>query len=90
MLKLTKGVLLLVLGLGLLKLVHAAIATLFSLLTESLHLSAESNFIHGLVLKMDALQPHSVLVAGLVSLGYAGLMEVEDVGLWLEFSGSRI
>ena len=86
MLKLTKGVLLLLLGLGLLKLVHAEIATLFSLLIEALHLNADSHLIHGLVLKVDALQPHSVLVAGLISLGYAGLMVIEGVGLWLEFS----
>jgi uncharacterized membrane protein (DUF2068 family) len=85
-LKLAKGVLLLLLGLGLLKLVHAEIATLFSLLIEALHLNADSHLIHGLVLKVDALQPHSVLVAGLISLSYAGLMVVEGVGLWLEFS----
>lgn len=85
-LKLAKGVLLLLLGLGLLKLVHAEIATLFSLLIEALHLNADSHLIHGLVLKVDALQPHSVLVAGLISLGYAGLMVVEGFGLWLEFS----
>lgn len=85
-LTLAKGVLLLLLGLGLLKLVHAEIATLFSLLIEALHLNADSHLIHGLVLKVDALQPHSVLVAGLISLGYAGLMVVEGVGLWLEFS----
>jgi uncharacterized membrane protein (DUF2068 family) len=82
-LKLAKGVLLLLLGLGLLKLVHAEIATLFSLLIEALHLNADSHLIHGLVLKVDALQPHSVLVAGLISLGYAGLMVVEGIGLWL-------
>jgi len=86
LLKLAKGVLLLLFGLGLLKLVHAEIATLFSLLIESLHLNADSHLIHGLVLKVDALQPHSVLVAGLISLGYAGLMVVEGTGLWLEFS----
>jgi len=85
-LKIAKGVLLLLLGLGLLKLVHAEIATLFSLLIEALHLNADSRLIHGLVLKVDALQPHSVLMAGLISLGYAGLMVVEGVGLWLEFS----
>ena len=84
--KLIKGVLLLLLGLGLLKLVHAEIATLFSLLIEILHLNADSRLIHGLILKVDALQPHSVLVAGLVSLGYAGMLLVEGIGLWLEFS----
>lgn len=84
--KLVKGLLLLLLGLGLLKLVHAEIATLFSLLIEALHVNADSRIIHALVLKVDALQPHTVLVAGLVSLGYAGLLLLEGVGLWLERS----
>ena len=64
--KLVKGLLLLFLGLGLLKLVHAEIATLFSLLIEALHLNADSRLIHALVLKKDALQPHTVLAAGAV------------------------
>ena len=84
--KVVKGLLLLLLGLGLLKLVHAEIATLFSLLIEALHLNADSRLIHALVLKVDALQPHSVLLAALVSLGYAGMLLVEGVGLWLEFT----
>ena len=81
-----KGVLLFLVGLGLLKLMHAEIATLFSRLIEALHLNADSRIIHALVLKVDALQPHSVLVAGLVSLGYAGMLLLEGVGLWLERS----
>ena len=51
-LKLVKGVLLLLLGLGLLQLVHAEIATLFSLLIETLHLNADSRLIHALVLNL--------------------------------------
>jgi uncharacterized membrane protein (DUF2068 family) len=65
---------------------HADIATLFSRLIEALHLNADSRIIHALVLKVDALQPHSVLVAGLVSLGYAGMLLLEGIGLWLERS----
>jgi uncharacterized membrane protein (DUF2068 family) len=84
--KVVKGVLLLLVGLGLLKLVHAEIATLFSLLIEALHLNADSRLIHALVLKIDALQPNSVLLGGLVSLGYAGMLLVEGIGLWLEFT----
>src|SRR3977135_2001945 len=84
--KVIKGLLLLLLGLGLLTLVHAEIGTLFSLLIETLHLNADSRLIHALVLKVDALQPHSVLLAGLVSLGYAGMLLVEGIGLWLEFT----
>ena len=84
--KLVKGVLLLLLGLGLLRLMHADIATLFSRLIEALHLNADSRIIHALVLKVDALQPHSVLVAALASLGYAGMLLLEGIGLWLERS----
>lgn len=84
--KLMKGGLLLLVGLGLLKLMHAEIATLFSFLIEALHLNADSRIIHALVLKVDALQPHSVLVAGLVSPGYAAMLLLEGVRLWLERS----
>ena len=84
--KLVKGALLLVVGFGLLKLMHADIATLFSRFIEALHLNADSRIIHALVLKVDALQPHSVLVAALVSLGYAGMLLLEGIGLWLERS----
>jgi uncharacterized membrane protein (DUF2068 family) len=84
--KVVKGLLVLLVGLGLLQLMHAEIATLFSLLIEALHLNADSRIIHALVLKVDALQPHSVLVAGLVSLGYAGLLLLEGIGLWMERS----
>ena len=84
--KVVKGVLLLLLGLGLLKLVHADNATLFSFLIEALHLNTDSRLIHELVLKVDALQPHGVLLAGLVSLGYAAMLLVEGIGLWLEFT----
>ena len=84
--KVVKGLLLLLFGLGLFELMHAEIATLFSLLIETLHLNADSRFIHTLVLKVDALQPNSVLLAGLISLGYAGILLVEGVGLWLGFT----
>jgi uncharacterized membrane protein (DUF2068 family) len=84
--KIVKGVLLLFVGLGLIELMHADIATLFSILIETLHLTADSRLMHTLVLKVDALQPHSVLVGGLVSLVYAGLLLLEGIGLWMEFS----
>ena len=54
--KLVKGALLLLVGLGLLKLMHADIATLFSRLIEALHLNSDSRIMHALVLKVDAAQ----------------------------------
>lgn len=82
--KLLKGALLLFLGLGLLNLVHADIATLFSQLLETLHLNADSRHLHALLLKVDALAPHSILLMGIVSLAYAGLFFTEGLGLWFE------
>jgi hypothetical protein len=61
--KLVKGVLLLLVGLGLLKLMHADIATLFSRLIEALHLNADSRIFHALVLKVDALQDLAFLLS---------------------------
>jgi uncharacterized membrane protein (DUF2068 family) len=84
--KVVKGLLLLLVGLGLLKLVHADIATLLSRTIEALHLHADSRILHALVLKVDALQPHSVLLLGAISLSYAGLLLIEGIGLWLEVS----
>ena len=54
--KVVKGLLLLFLGLGLLKLVHAEIATLFSLLIEALRLNVDSRVIHALALRRKKCQ----------------------------------
>jgi uncharacterized membrane protein (DUF2068 family) len=84
--KVMKGLLLLLVGAGLLRLVHGEIATFFSLLIEALHLNVHSRLIHALVLKVDALQPHGVLMMGIISLSYAGILLIEGIGLWLEVS----
>ncbi len=84
--KLLKGLLLLLVGASLLRLVDAEIATFFSLLLESLHLNVHSRLLHALVLKVDALQPHSVFMMAIISLTYAALLLIEGFGLWLELS----
>ena len=84
--KLFKAALLLLVGFGLLELMHADIAAVFSLLLESLHINTDTRLVHALMLKVDALQPHSILIAGAISLGYAALLLAEGIGLWLELS----
>ena len=84
--KFLKGLLLLSVSLGLLPLIHGEIATYFSLLLEALHLNADSRFLHALVLRVDALQPHDVLMVSLMSLGYAAIFLTEGIGLWYEWS----
>jgi uncharacterized membrane protein (DUF2068 family) len=84
--KLFKGALLLLVGLGLLELMHADVANSFSLLLEFLHIKADTGLMHALALKLHALQPHSMEMAALVSLTYAALLLTEGIGLWLEIS----
>ena len=84
--KVMKGLLLLLVGLGVLRLVHAETATLFSRLLEALHLNAESHILHDLVLQVDALRPETLLTVGVVSMIYAGLLLTEGLGLWFERS----
>ena len=84
--KVVKGLLLLLVGLGFLRLVHAETATLFSKLLEALHLNAESHILHALVLQVDALRPESILTLGAMSMLYAGLLLTEGLGLWFERS----
>jgi uncharacterized membrane protein (DUF2068 family) len=84
--KVVKGLLLLLVGLGVLRLVHAETPTLFSRLLEALHLNAESHVLHDLVLKVDAVRPETLLTLGVVSMIYAGLLLTEGLGLWFERS----
>jgi len=88
--KVLKGLLLLIVSLGLLPLVHGELATFFSLLLEALHLDANSRLLHSLVLRVDALQPHDVLMISLVSLGYAAVFLTEGIGLWYEWSWAAL
>ncbi|BCA53603.1 membrane protein [Nitrospira sp. KM1] len=82
--RLIKGVALLILAFGLLRMVHADIAAQFASLMEVLHLNGDSRILHALVLRVDALQPHTVLMAGVVSFIYATVLLIEGTGLWLE------
>jgi len=85
-LKIVKGLLLLIVGLGLLPLIHGEIATFFSRLLEALHLDADSRLLHNLVLRVDALRPHDLLMASLMGMGYAVICLTEGIGLWYEMS----
>ncbi|HEU4683551.1 MAG TPA: DUF2127 domain-containing protein [Nitrospira sp.] len=84
--KLVKAGLLLLAGVGLLELMHADLATVCAHLLETLHLNADSRLVHSIVLRVDALQPHTVLVASLISLMYAALFFTERIGLWKEWA----
>lgn len=82
--KLLKGLVLLLVGAGLLRLVDTDIVTFLAPLMDVLHLNVHSRLLSALVAKVHALSPHSVLLMGYVSLLYAALLFTEGLGLWLE------
>lgn len=84
--KIFKALLLFSVSFGLFSLIHREVATLFSRLLEVLHLNADSRLLHGLVLRIDALQPHDLLVASVVGMVYGTLCLIEGIGLWYEMS----
>ena len=84
--KLLKGVLLLLAGAGFLRWVDPEIETALSPLLDTLHLSLHTRLLHAATLHVQALQPHSLLMMGLISLTYATLLFVEGFGLWIEAS----
>ena len=84
--KLVKGLVLLLVGAGLLRLVDAEIATFLAPVMDLLHLHVHSRLLHFLLLKVTALSPHNVFLMAYASLLYAVLLLVEGFGLWLEAS----
>jgi uncharacterized membrane protein (DUF2068 family) len=84
--KLVKGVVLLLVGAGLLRLVDAEVATSLAPIMDLLHLQVHSRLLNSLLLKITALSPENVLLTAYASLFYAVLLLLEGFGLWLEAS----
>lgn len=83
---LLKGLVLLFVGAGLLRLVDAEIATFLVPVMDMLHLQVHARLIHSLLLKLTALTPHNAFLMAEASLLYAALLFVEGFGLWIEAS----
>ena len=84
--KLVKGVVLLLVGAALLRLVDPEIATFLAPAEDLLHLHGHSRLIHSLLLKVSALSSHSVFLMAYASLLYSVFLLIEGCGLWLEAS----
>jgi uncharacterized membrane protein (DUF2068 family) len=82
--KLFKAALLIVVGLGALKLIHRDIAAFFEHWVEVLRLDPHSRYIGLLLEKVSNIAPNKIAALGLGSLIYAGLFLTEGTGLWFE------
>jgi uncharacterized membrane protein (DUF2068 family) len=84
--ELAKGVVSLLVGVALLRLVDPEVATFLAPVMDLLHLHSQSRLLHSLLLKVTALSPHNVFLMASASLLYAVLLFVEGFGLWLRAS----
>lgn len=84
--KLAKGVVLLLVGAGLLRLVDPEIATFLAPAVDLLHLHGHSRLVHSLLLRVSAFSSHTLFLMAYASLLYSVFLLVEGCGLWLEAS----
>ena len=82
--KLFKAALLIVVGLGALKLTHRDVAAFVEHWVEVLRLDPHSRYIGMVLEKASSIAPNKVAALGIGSLIYAGLFLTEGIGLWLE------
>jgi uncharacterized membrane protein (DUF2068 family) len=81
--KLAKGIVLLVAGLGVLRLVHRDLAEVVDAWSPRLHLDPDGRLTQALLLRAMDVEPRRVAVIGGGMLVYAGVLLTEGVGLLL-------
>ena len=84
--KLVKGVILLLVGAGLLRLVDPEIATFLVPAVDLLHLHGHSRLVHALLLKVGVCSSQTLFLMAYASLLYSVFLLIEGCGLWLEAS----
>lgn len=82
--KLVEAALLLVAGLGLLRLLGRDIGETATAWVQQLHLDPDRAFIHTALARVTGISQRTLAELGVGSLCYAALRLIEGVGLWLE------
>jgi uncharacterized membrane protein (DUF2068 family) len=88
--KLIKGLLLLTVGIGAVKLLHRDVAETLSGWVDFLRVDPDNRFIHGILSRVLNLSPNQLKAASVGTFIYAGLLLTEGIGLlfrkrWAEY-----
>jgi uncharacterized membrane protein (DUF2068 family) len=81
--KLVKGLLLLTVGVGAVKLLHRDVAETLSGWVDFLRVDPDNRFIHGILARVLNLSPAQLKAASVGTFIYAGLLLTEGIGLLL-------
>ena len=81
--KLVKGILLIFVGIGALKLLHHDVAETLSHWVDILRVDPDNRFIHGLLARVFTVSPKQLEAASVGTFVYAGLLLTEGTGLLL-------
>jgi uncharacterized membrane protein (DUF2068 family) len=81
--KLTKGILLLIVGIGALKLLHRDVAETVTHWVDVLRVDPDNRHIHRLLARVFAITPGQLRAASVGTFVYAGLLLTEGTGLLL-------
>jgi uncharacterized membrane protein (DUF2068 family) len=81
--KLVKGALLILAGIGILKLVHVDPVTQLDQWVAKLGLDPGSRLVNHAIEKVTNIPPHRIKELGIATFIYAGLFLTEGIGLWL-------
>ena len=81
--KLVKGILLIAVGIGAIKLLHKDVAQTVLHWVDVLRVDRDNRFIHGLLIRAFSISPNQLKATSIGTFVYAGLLLTEGVGLLL-------
>lgn len=82
--KLVKGLLLLAVGIGALRLLHKDIAEVVTRWADALRVDPDNRYLHGILTKVFSVTPKQLKELSAGTLIYAGLLLTEGIGLLLQ------
>jgi len=82
--KLTKGLLLVAVGIGAVKLLHKDVSELATNWITAIRVDPDNRLIHGLITKLGVMNDRKLEELSIGSFFYAALLLTEGIGLWLK------